>query len=570
MDKQLTPLRRFFRLLANDRREIFYLYIYAIFHGVTYLSIPLGIQAVISLITTNQVSTSWIVLVILISLGVLLSGVLQMMQMAISEGIQQRIFTRAAFEFAYRIPRFKLDGLKGKYPPELINRFMDTVSIQKGLSKILIDFSTSSLQILFGLLVLSLYHPIFIMFGIILILLLYLLFRLLGPSGLRTSIKESSYKYEVVHWLEELARTMNTFKLAGRTSLPMDRTDKFTEQYLGARKKHFKILLYKYGGLVLFKVIVIASLLVIGGLLVINREMNIGQFVASEIIILMVMNAVEKVMLSVDTIYDVLTGIEKIGSVTDLPIEEDSGIEYKKKTEFEGMDIQLIDVTYRRDFGAGLPFINLSIPAGQKVFITGASGSSRSSLLNIVAALEGPSAGTILYDGYSGASLNSESLRSEIGDSLQDEHLFSGCLRDNVSLGRPNVSDEKIEEVFELTGLLPWFKTLPKGLDTRMLPAGYELPDHIVKRLILARGIAGNPRLLVIEDFLLNMPQKQKVELVSTIISKPWTLIAAGNDATFASMCDRVIVLERGQILADGTFQELMKDKNNRSYLFGA
>jgi ABC-type bacteriocin/lantibiotic exporter with double-glycine peptidase domain len=557
-------------MLAVDRKEIIYLYVYALFHGLIYLSIPLGIQAIISLITTNQVSTSWIVLVSLISLGVLLSGVVQMMQMAISEGIQQRIFVRAAFEFAYRIPRFRSKSLQEKYPPELMNRFFDTITVQKGLSKILIDFSTSSLQVLFGLVVLSLYHPVFIIFGLTLVLLLYVLFKALGPRGLRTSINESSHKYQVAHWLEELARAMGTFKLAGKTELPMRRTDELVTDYLGARKAHFRVLMVKYGGLILFKVLVITALLLIGGLLVINRQMNIGQFVASEIIILMVMTAVEKVMLTVDTVYDVLTSIEKLGGVTDLPIEDDHGVQFRDRNGAANMEVQLVDVACRKANMRDDGYLNLLINGGEKVFITGRSGSGRSTLLSILGALEEPESGTVLFDGASAETLNKESLRSQIGDSLEEEHIFNATLRDNIALGRPGVTEERLEEVLELMGLTGWFNTLPRGLDTMLLPMGKGLADHIIKRIILARGIADKPKLLVLEDFMVNMPARDKAELVTILTGHPWTMIAAGNDALFASMCDRVIVMDQGQVVADGPYADIIKDSKNRELLFGS
>lgn len=566
----MHALRRLFRLLGSDRKEIFYLYVYALFNGLIYLSLPLGIQAIISLITTNQITTSWIVLVVIIALGVLLSGVAQMMQMAVTEGIQQRIFVRSAVEFAYRLPRFKLTALSGKYPPELVNRFFDTLSVQKGLSKILIDFSTSSLQVFFGLLVLSFYHQAFILFGLILIILIYILFRLLGPRGLKTSLDESTHKYKLAHWLEEVGRAMGTFKLAGKTNLPIEKTDGLLVGYLGARRKHFRILLIKYGGLVLFKVLVVTALLIIGGFLVINREMNIGQFVASEIIIIMVMNAVEKVMLSIDTVYDVLTSLEKIGQVTDIELEEDEGMPFNMNCELgeRAIEVEVQNLKCFKKPCPNPPFLNLKIPAGQKVFLTGRSGSGRSSLLNVIAAKEKPMEGTIHYNGFPIETIELESLRSFIGDSLNDEDIFSGTLFENIGLGRPWATRDKVLEAIETFGLTEWYKTLPSGLQTELLPQGEQLPDHVIKKIILARGIADAPGLLVLEDFLHNMPEKDKLEMISTILDLNCTVVIAGNDALFASMCDRIIAMEEGHIIADGTFKDVAKQSSVRETLY--
>src|SRR5210317_336481 len=187
MENNSQPLRRFFKLLQPESKDIFHIYLYAIFNGLINLSLPLGIQAIINLITGGQLSTSWTVLVIFVMIGIAMTGGLQIFQLTITERLQQRIFARASFEFAYRIPRIKMESVYKYYVPELVNRFFDTLSVQKGLSKILIDFSTATLQVIFGLILLSFYHPFFIIFGLALLLIVYLIFRLTGPQGLKTS-----------------------------------------------------------------------------------------------------------------------------------------------------------------------------------------------------------------------------------------------------------------------------------------------------------------------------------------------------------------------------------------------
>ena len=164
-NKQLTPWERFTGLLQLEKKDIFQIFYYAIFGGVVALSLPLGIQAIINLIQGAQISTSWIILVIVVTSGVIFSGALQLMQLRIIETIQQRIFVRASFELSYRFPKIKMTELRNYYPPELANRFFDTLTIQKGLSKILIDVPTALLQIIFALILLSFYHPFFIIFG---------------------------------------------------------------------------------------------------------------------------------------------------------------------------------------------------------------------------------------------------------------------------------------------------------------------------------------------------------------------------------------------------------------------
>ena len=211
----MTAWQRLLGLLKLDKRDVLQVFYYAVFAGLVNLSLPLGIQAIINLIQGAQISTSWIVLVVLVTIGVAFGGILQLMQIRIIENVQQKIFTRSSFEFAYRFPKIKMSELRNYYPPELANRFFDTLTVQKGLSKILVDFPAALLQIVFGLVLLSFYHPFFIIYGVLLLILIYLVFKYTAQRGLETSLEESQSKYRVAHWIQEIARSVVSFKPLG-------------------------------------------------------------------------------------------------------------------------------------------------------------------------------------------------------------------------------------------------------------------------------------------------------------------------------------------------------------------
>lgn len=378
----MTPWQRFVGLIQLEKKDIFQVSYYAIFSGLVALTLPLGIQAIVNLIQGAQISTSWIVLVILVTLGVVFAGVLQLMQLRIIESIQQRIFMRASFELSYRFPKITLEQLRDYYPPELANRFFDTLTIQKGLSKILIDVPAALLQIVFALLLLSFYHPFFIIFGLLVLLLVYVVFRFTVKRGLETSLRESKFKYQVAHWIQEVARSVVSFKLSGKTSLAVEKNDALVVNYLEARESHFKVLVLQFIQMIGFKVIITAGLLLVGGALVLNQEMNIGQFVAAEIIILIVIASVEKLILGLESFYDVLTAIEKLGQVVDKELEPQTG---EKPDLNKNLDIELADITYEvedRDKPI-LKDISIKINKETRLLITGESGSGKSSLLRL-------------------------------------------------------------------------------------------------------------------------------------------------------------------------------------------
>jgi ABC-type bacteriocin/lantibiotic exporter with double-glycine peptidase domain len=565
MDKlyNISPITRLINLLKVDKQDVYSIYIFALFNGLIALSLPLGIQAIINLITMQQVSTSFFVLVAIVIIGLALTGVIQILQIAVMESFQQKIFAKSAFEFAYRIPRLKLEAVDKSYVPELINRFFDTVMVQKGISKILIDFSGASLQILFGLMLLSFYHPFFIVFGIVVIGIVLMIIFVTGPQGLKTSIIESKYKYELVHWLEEIGRAMPTFKLAGISSLPLDKTDKNVTGYLHARKAHFRILVMQYIVMVAFKVLIAASLLLIGGFLVINEELNIGQFVAAEIIIILVLSSVEKLILSMETIYDVLTSIDKLGQVTDIELENTNKSNVKLKPE-DKISVELKNLNFRFENSNEdiLKNISFKIQAGEKICISGFNGSGKSLLIQFIAGLYENYKGTITYNKVPLGNLCKETLRYYIGDNLSREDIFKGTLLDNISLGKPDVTLEKIQKIVSVVGLDDFVASLPEGYNTLLRPEGKNLPKSIRLKIMLARCLSGSPKMILLED---NFNQLNDIELKDfldyLIDSNPdVTVVAISNKLSVAQRFDKSLVIEDGSLIAFDSTETLKNE----------
>lgn len=549
-NKDLTPWQRFVGLVNLEKKDIYQIFYYAIFGGIISLSLPLGIQAIINLIQGAQVSTSWVVLVILVTLGVVFSGVLQLMQLRIIETLQQRIFARSSFELSYRFPKIKTTELRNFYPPELANRFFDTLSIQKGLSKILIDVPTAFLQIIFALILLSFYHPFFIVFGVLLMLLIYIVFKFTAKRGLETSLLESKNKYKVAHWIQEVARTLVSFKLSGNTQLAMNKNDKLVSKYLEARENHFRILIIQYSQMIGFKVVVTASLLLIGGILVLNQEMNIGQFVAAEIIILLVITSVEKLIVGLESLYDVLTSIEKIGQVVDKDLESQEGDKPLYNGEFK---IQLEDVTYEVSDKSKpiINNINLTIDTKSRILIKGESGSGKSTLLNLIAGVIPPSSGNIFINNLSLSSLNLSHYRAQLGLSLSDESPFEGTIRENLVFDTKTASDEEILKVLKIVGLERFIKEQVNGLDTELKPEGKQIPLTLSKKIILARAILKQPKVIILEDALDQFNLSETTDIIKYLTNpkQPWALIVVSSSREWETECSKLITLEQGKII---------------------
>jgi len=559
----LSPARRLLRLLATERKDIFYILFYAIIIGLVSLALPLGIQATVELISGGVFFSSVYVLIAIVIVGVLAAGGLQIMQISLVEYLQQRIFTKAALEFSFRIPRIRMESIRDNYAPELVNRFFDIMTIQKGLPKLLIDLSSGTIHILFGLLLLSLYHPFFVFFSMILVTALFIIFYITGPKGLHSSIQESKYKYKVAQWLEELARALNSFKMAGTTDLPIKRTDYNVNNYLKYRKIHFRTLISQFSYILLFKAAVTGGLLIMGTVLVIDRQITLGQFVASEVIIILILNAVEKIIMYMDVVYDMLTAVDKVAHVTDLPLEKVGGIDFPKRPQQMGYALSLKDLRYRYADGKRdiLKGITLDVKAGEHLCLTGSGGSGKTTLTNIITGVSPDFEGIVTINNYSIRDLDLAHLRDKIAKNISPEDIFDGTIYENITIGKPMESVEDAIQAIEQVGLHDEINRLPEGLNTHLISGGKGLPSSVIQKLILARCLAKRPELLILNDFFSGLKKASKIDLVQAVISKdnPWTLIAVSNDPLVMAACDRVVVLNEGRIEAEGTFDDLVR-----------
>jgi ABC-type bacteriocin/lantibiotic exporter with double-glycine peptidase domain len=559
------PIRKFFALLRPDRKDIGYVYLYAILIGVLALVGPLGVQAIINLIAGGTFNASLVVLVAIVTGAAILVGALKVMQYVIAETLQRRLFTRAAFEFAYRLPRIKLSAFQSQYPPELVNRFFDIVTVQKGLPKILLDFSGAVMQIIFGLVLVSLYHPFFAIFGAVLAVLLFLIMYLIAPAGLETSLKESKYKYQVAGWLEDIARASNTFKLAGGERLTMRRTNDLLSGYLDARGAHFRILLFHYGGLIVFQALVTAFFLLLGGKLVIDNQINIGQFVAAEIVILLILSSAEKLIFSLDVVYDTLTGVEKISNVTDLKLEEGGSLSFASVDSGKGMTVSATDLrfTYPETGMKALQGINFRFEANERICIAGYNRSGRSTLVQCLAGMHTDYEGLLTFNETPMGNLQLDGLRQAIGDYSPEESIIPGNLIDNICLGHPDVDFSRVQWALGVAQLSGWVSEQHNGYDFELIAEGLNVPRSVRIRLLLARAIVRKPRLLVLGNLLDQLEPTIRRSIMRELTDRrqPWTLAILSNDPAVAISCDRVLLLRKGEILLDDKPEVVLKNE---------
>lgn len=543
MKYNVNPVSRILKLVSLEKKEISQIYFYAIIYGIIMLVIPVGIQALISFAQTATISTSVVLLVIFIVLSVFISGLLQVNQMRIIEKIQQKIFVRYGFGFAQKIPQLNLPAIDDYYLPELVNRFFDTLTLQKKIAKLLLDFPLAIVQIIFGLILLSFYHPVFIAFGLILLLVVYAILYFSGKKGLITSIEESTYKYKVVAWLQEMARIIRSVKFSKSAHFTLQKADASITGYLQYRTEHFKVLLLQYKTLIGFKVLVTAAMLSVGTFLMINQQLTVGQFIAAEIVILTILNSVEKLIVNLDSVYDVLTAIEKIEQVTDKESEKQGSVLYANQNN-KGMAVSIQNLSFGYpDSDKILHQISLEAKPGEKICIAGKDGSGKSTLLRLLAGMYENFEGNILFNSIPVKNYNLQQIRQKMGVLISQQSIFEGTLMENICMGLQEPDMDELINLCRKTGLSDFLNTLKNGFDTALHTNGRKLPATVVRKILLVRALINKPSLLLLEEPWHGLEAQYQQQIKNLLLNESGhaTIFIISNDEDFAAGCDRTI-----------------------------
>ncbi|MEN9339347.1 MAG: hypothetical protein RIQ62_659 [Bacteroidota bacterium] len=542
-DTKTSNLSRLLLILRFQQKEIYNIYIYAIFSGLVALSLPLGIQSIIGFVMGGAVSVSLILLIAFVIVGVFLSGLLKVNQMKLTERVQQQLFMRYSFQYAESIPNLNLLHVNKYSLPELSNRFFDVVSLQKSLSKLLLDIPAATIQILFGLILLSFYHPFFISFGILLLLSLFVIIRYTGNKGLHTSLQVSDHKYKVANYLQELSRTIFNLKFVKRPDWTLTKADNFIFNYLTARTSHFKILMVQYWTLIAFKVIIVSSMLIVGSYLLINQQLNIGQFIATEIVIMSIVESIEKLVINLDKVYDTLTSVEKINKLIDIQ-KDTEGNANLKLSNAPSIKTQQLSFSYKNEEWV-LRDMNINISSGEKVCLMGNTGSGKSTLLKLISGLYEIKQGNIFINDIPIGNFEPAIYRRSISVMLGGQDIFEGTIKDNICLGVTDISEEQLYKYADITGLRTYIEKCKKGFEQWIIPMSNHLPEITTRKIMLTRALIHKTPLLLLEH-----PWQGLEDLYATRVKEYLltacqnaTVIIVTDDQQFAEKCSKVITL---------------------------
>ncbi len=513
------------RILRGERKEAWVVIIYGIGIGIFSLVVPIAVQSLVNIVSFGTVLQPLVALTIFVFVGLGVSAIMELLQLRVVEFIQRRIYVRVSIDLARRIPLFLSEIYRTRFAPQLVNRYLEVFTVQKSIFQILLDGVAVVLQTVLGMLLLMFYHPYLLVFSLIVMSAVAFIYLVLSRGAVRTAIAESNAKYDVVSWLGEIASHPVLFKSTDGTRYALKRSDMVSAHWLDCREEHFRILWREKAAALFIQTFASAGMLGVGGYLVIQEQLSLGQLVAAEIIVSVVLTGITKFTKQVEYFYELAAGIAKLDSLSDLAQEFWGQGDFVPTSEGP---IQVIfrQTEFRSDNNTILSIPKFEIASGAKIAVWAPNGAGKSLIADSLYHLASPSTGAILLNGASISDIRIESLRKEVC-LIRGSEFFHGTIEDNLRLGNEDYSKRDLREALEAVGLAEELDTIPGGMSAQLTPLGSLLSRGQRARLVLARAMLRKPKLLIIDETLDSIDDEELERSFRSLQSPdaPWTLL---------------------------------------------
>lgn len=547
---QWQMLLRAFRLLHGEFQDIAVIGVYALAVGLCSLAVPVGVQSVVNTVTFGVVLQPLVVVTALVGGVLLFSGLLRILQLVVVELLQRRLVVRLSLSLAGRIPHLEVQGFRSRYGPEYVLRFLEAFAAEQAISTLLLDGLAVLFQIVVGLVLVSFYHPVFLVFSLILLLCMVMVVLPLGGGAVRASIRASDAKYDVITWLQDLSRVPVLFKSNRGDAFALERADTLVGNYVSWRSRYFRILLRQVIGSLTIQVIASTLLLGVGGWLVIKQQLTLGQLVAAELVLGFSLAGVAKIGRYIDKFYDLCVSVSKLDGLFDVATEKLHGSFFSQGSEPAALSIKNLSVQHPKSSSPILTNVSLEIRPGEKVAIWGQNGSGKSTLVDCLYRLRAPKGGTIEIDGHDIRDIHPLQLRSEVG-MVRGIDLFHGTIEENVTLMREGMSTARVREALAMVGVLEDIYAVPEGLQTVLKGQSEPLSVGQAARLVLARAILLEPRLLVVDGVLDGIDEESIGPLLEQLMGPQakWSLLVLTHEKAIMKHFSKTFVLKDGVLM---------------------
>ena len=539
----LTPLQRLWQLLQPEASDIWLVVIFAFVVSLLMLATPIAVETLVNTVAFGRFLQPIMVLAFILLIFLGFQGGIRALQTYVVEIIQRRLFARVAGDLVYRLPRTVTESTDGRYVPELVNRFFDVVTVQKVAAQLLLDGLQLALGTVIGMAVLGFYHPWLLGFDLFLLASIAVIIFVLGRGAVASAIKESKHKYYMAGWLEDIASCPHAFRSSGGPDFALERADRLIHEYLDARRGHFRIVMRQVIFALALQAIASTVLLGLGGWLVVSGELTLGQLVAAELIVTVIVGSFAKFGKHMESFYDLLASVDKLGVLFDIPIERRDGMLSFGHSEAAKLDLHALSYAWP-NHPAIFEGVTAEIENGEGIAILGDAGSGKSTLLDIIYGLRNPTKGHLTIDGFNPRDLRPDVLRSRVA-LVRGNEIFHATVTENVRLHREGITSSEVRDVLEALGLLEPVLRLRQGCDAMLSSSGAPLSEKQQRLLGIARAAVGRPGLLLIDGTLDALGDADLDRCLRFLLApdKPWTLIVATSRKDIAEQLNDAILL---------------------------
>jgi ABC-type multidrug transport system fused ATPase/permease subunit len=362
----------------------------------------------------------------------------------------------------------------------------------------------------------------------------------------------------IVQFVESLGgiRAVHAFRREPRNQ---EIFESLNADYRRANERAFKLVAIFAPGIKLIGNVTIAVVLFYGGWRVLGGAMQVGVLAAFLLYLRRFFEPMQELSMFYNSLQSATAALEKLSGV----LEEEPSVPEPERPKQVGvargrLDLEHVRFAYRD--AVVLPDLDLHVPAGQTVALVGATGAGKTTIARLVARFYDPVEGVVRLDGHDLRELSDDDLRRSVVMVTQENFLFSGSVADNIRFGRPGATDEEVAEAAGAIGAHEFISSLPRGYDTDVRKRGGRLSAGQRQLVAFARAFLADPAVLILDEATssLDIPSERLVQhALRTILAERTAIIIAHRLST-VEIADRVLVLDAGRIVEDGTPAELI------------
>ena len=304
------------------------------------------------------------------------------------------------------------------------------------------------------------------------------------------------------------------------------------------------------------------GIVVYGVFLISDGSLSMGQLIACVILSGRTMAPLGQITGLLGRMNQARSAFKGLDEVLGVKTEEETRADFVKRPNLAGdISFKNVSFTYEDQPDPVLNDINLEIKAGQKIAILGRIGSGKTSLLRLICGLHPPDKGVVLLDNADIRQIRPEDVRKNIGTVLQNPILFSGTIRDNMLMGKPDASDEDLIEAAKVSGSDAFIGLLPGGFDFPLSERGQELSSGMRQSIAIARAMIAKPNILIMDEPTASMDNATEAQLVERLLkaTTDTTCVFVTHRGAMLKMADHIIVMEKGQIVLAGPRDKVLE-----------